>query len=198
MPALIDIVNGALSYLGKPAVTNPFDTDQSTLIAQRIPLFYQLLLRKWTWNFAVKFYYSSTPLTNRISTDFLFNYALPADYGRFWKFSWQMTPQFGLYYQIVDNILQSNSRPIQLWYIVKGAYPNGSEPDFSIISAPFEDALELYTAMKLCNQLTNNQILRKELQIDYKTAIANAIQQNDMERMIIGMPFNDFNRQAYI
>ncbi len=123
-----------------------------------------------------------------LSPDFVFNYVLPFDFGRFFKFS---TNTFPLYYEILDNLLLVNVKPVQYYYVVNNV-------DYEVITALFYRALAIYAAADTCMALTQNAVLTKYLQEKYLENKSNAILQNDMDRDVTSTPYNDFDRQTYI
>lgn len=188
----LDIVNQVLNLIARTAVDNVNESPQAILINQRYPNLLKNLLRKAIWNFAIAFKSDNTPLTTTVSNEFLFNYQLPANYGRFWRMEAQSTPTFGFVYQIVDNIFMTNANPINYWYVVNYV-------DASVIPPPFEQALVYYIASQVCLSLTQNKQLSDELKFEFiNTYLPDAIQQVAYEQMIIQTAFNDFDRQSYI
>lgn len=191
MPSLLDVTNQVLSKLGRPPVQDVANSEAATQISQQIPLFLQDMLMKYIWNFAIKFFTSSTPITNPISKEFLYNYEFPFDYGRFFRWEFPAATQFGMYYEIIDGLIMTNVLPISFYYVVNNI-------DISLIPVPFEQALIYYTAWLTCAQITNNIPLKNSLGQDYEMMFVNAVQWNDMERMKVQVLYNDFNRQTYI
>ena len=191
MASQLEIVNQVLTEFSALPVTNVNDSDAAFLISQRLPILIIDLLKHAAWNFAIKYRTDNTPLTQNISPDFLYNYQLPPDYCRFDRFSWSNSPQFGFYYRIIDNVIMTNTKPINYYYVTNTI-------DLANITAPFEMALVYYLAYTLCIPITQDKTLREELRKEYKEWLDKAIQQNNMERYISSTPYNDFDRQVYI
>lgn len=192
MPSQLDIVNQTLNELGFPFVEVITQTAGSILIANKINILHPEMLLRTDWNFAIKYVSDNTPLTTLISPEFLYNYQLPPDYNRMDRFSWfANASSFGFYYRIIDNVIMTNSRPIQYYYVVNNA-------DLSVISSLYYRALVLYCAAECAIVLTQNAPLTKLLEVKYQQKLNEAILLNDQERYIQSTPYNDFDRQAYI
>lgn len=189
----IDVINQVLNEIGRPAVQAVGDQESALLIQNKLNLLLPDLLLKAEWNFAVKYVLNNTPNTVSFSPDFLYSYTLPADYGRFYALSPVSTynANFGLYYAIFDGLFCTNTKPLQLYYIVNNV-------SYSVLPAAFTRALVFYCAYEVCMALTNNLELTAYLKNKYGDAFNSAVRYNDMESMKIQTPFNDFNRQIYI
>ena len=186
--AKIDVINQALMELGRLPVISESDSQDAMLIGAKIDILLPLLLLSSTWNFAIKFVNNNTPTTVTFSPDFVYNYVLPFDFGRFFKFG---SNSFPLYYEFVDGLLLTNIKPVQYYYVVNNV-------DFDAISTAFYRALAVFAAADSCMALTQNAGLTKYLLDKYKEEKSNAILLNDMERDVVSTPYNDFNRQTYI
>lgn len=184
----LDVVNQALMEIGSLPVTSVTDNEKAILINAKIDLLLPVLLTSTPWKFAVKYVTDNTPLTVDFSPDYQYTYQLPADYGRFWKFSTNVYP---LQWQIVDNLLQIDVRPVSYYYIVNTV-------DFTYFTPLFYRALALYAASDVAFVLTNNADIAKYLFQKYEDARNNAILLDDMEREVSTMPFNDFDRQVFV
>jgi len=193
----ISVVNQVLNELGRPSIDAALlinDTPPDVLlILNKLSLLLPDLLAKAEWNFAIKFLANNTPNTVSFSPDFLYSYSLPADYGRFYALSPLSTynANFGLYYAIIDGQFCTNSKPLQLYYIVNNA-------GYNVLPPAFTRALVFYCAFEVALALTNNLELTAYLKNKYGEAFSHAVRYNDMERMVISTPFNDFDRQVYI
>lgn len=190
MPSQLDVVNQALNELGRLSVTTIQDSESSQIIANKLNVLLPEMLLRTDWNFAIKFRYDNTPLTQNYSPDFVYTYQLPADYNRMDRISWQ-TANFGLYYRIIDGLFLTNSKPIQYYYVVNNA-------DYSVLPPLFYRALSLYAAATCCLALTNDEQLKNYLEMEYKEKLVDALRQNDMDRYVQSTPYNDFDRQTYI
>lgn len=184
----LDVVNQALMEIGSLPVTSVTDNDKAILINSKIDLLLPVLLLSTPWKFAVKYIEDNTPLTLNFSPDYQYTYQLPADYGRFWKFS---TTVFPLQWQIVDGLLQIDVRPVQYYYIT-------NDVPFEFFTPLFYRALALYVASDVAFVLTNNADLAKYLLQKYEDARNNAILLDDMEREVQTQPFNDFDRNVFV
>ena len=192
MPAKLDVVNQALNELGFPAVQALTSTAASTLISNKLDILLPELLLRTDWNFAIKFVTNNTPNTVNISPDYLYNYALPPDYNRMDRFSWQLsTTAFGFVYRIIDQTLMTNVRPVLYYYVTANV-------DYSVITPLFYRALVLYVAAESAAVLTNNIGLAKILEGKYQQKMNEAIIENDQDRMIQSTPMNYYDRQSYI
>ena len=190
MPTQIDVVNQVLNELGRLPVSDINDDNSSILISNKIDVLYPELLQRTDWNFAIAYVTDNTPLTTRISPEYLFNYQLPPNYDRMDRVSW-LSINFGWVYRIIDDVIITNVRPIQYYYVVNDA-------SLSVISETFYRALVLYVASASAPSITNNTGLVKYLKTEYIMKLNDAIRQNDMDRMIVSTPYNDFDRTTYI
>lgn len=191
MPSKLEVVNQILNELGHPPVASITNADDaSIIISPRCDLLANELLLRTTWNFAIKYVSNTTPLVNSFSPDFLYSYQLPSDFGSLDRISPQTT-NFGLYYRIVDDMICTNSKPLNFYYVV-------NQVDYSAITIMFQRALVLYVAADVCNVLTNKEELARYLERKYEEKLNDAIRQNDMQRFVQSTPFNDFDRQVYI
>lgn len=190
MPTQLDVVNQVLNELGRTPITDTANDVSGTLISNKINVLLPELLLRTDWNFAINYVTDNTPLTTLISPEFPYNYQLPADYNRMDRISW-FAINFGLVYRIIDNVLMTNTRPIEYYYV-------RNTVDLNKISFSFYRALVLYVASVSAMSITNDEGLAKYLQVEYQQKLADAIRQNDMDRMVVSTPFNDFNRQTYI
>lgn len=174
--------------LGSKPVVSINDNERAQIIAAKLPILLPLLLARTFWNFAIKYVFDNTPLTVGFSPDFQYSYQLPADYGRFWRFS---TNYYPLAYQITDGLLLINIRPVSYYYVVDTV-------PYNVISPLFYRSLALYAASDTAYVLTEDEGLAKYLLQKYENESNSAILLNDMERDIVTMPQNDFDRQIFI
>lgn len=187
---LADIVNQVLNELGRLPVAD-FTKDQAgLLIANKAIALRSEFLARTDWNFAIKYVTDNTPLTINISPEYPYNYQLPADYVRMDRISW-FTISFGLIYRIIDNIIMTNVRPIQYYYVSNSAL-------FSAFDEVSYRAFILYVAADICAPITNDEKLTAYLERKYRDKLADAIRRNDMDRQVLTTPYNDFLRQTYI
>lgn len=192
MPSQLDVVNQALNELGFPFVEVINQTPGSTLLANKINILHPEMLLRTDWNFAIKYVTDNTPLTTVISPEFLYNYQLPPDYNRLDRFSWfANAASFGFYFRIIDDVIMTNSRPVQYYYVVNDA-------DLGVIDPLYYRALVLYIAAESAVVLTQNEPLAKLLESKYQQKLSEAILKNDMDRYVQSTPYNDFDRQVYI
>jgi len=185
----LDVVNQALSLIGKPAVTNTSDSPQAFLMANRLQLLKPDILLETIWNFAREYVSNDTPLVNNFTPEYPYTYQLPYNYGRFDRLAW---PNVGATnYEITDGLLLCNARPITYYYVVNDAA-------YSTLTSSAVLALAHLVASKTALVLTNNINLTKYLEEQYTNVyLPKAILFNDMERQISQSP-NDFDRQVYI
>lgn len=197
MPAAseLSIVNLVLAKLARSPVTNVNDSPASLLIAQQLPTMYQSVLLKAFWTFAMKFRYDNTPLTTSVMVNpiggFLYNYQLPADYGRFGTFVFDVFPNYGTPYLITDGVILISARPIAYWYVV-------NDVPYSLLPAPFIEALAYYVAAEVTMPLTQNESLAKYNETRAEQRMGDAIQQNYWEQALMQTSNNDFNRRTLI
>lgn len=188
----LDLVNLVLNELGKPSVTNVNDTDTAIVANNKLNFFFPLMLLKTTWNDFVKFYISNTPNTFPFSPDYAYTYTLPGDFGRLFKFG---NFTFPVIYQITDGLISANVKPIQFYYIVNtAAYGAGLDSG----TMQFNFALAVWVAADMCMVTTNNAALTKYLEEKAKKEISNAILLDNMNKEIVTLPYNSFNRQLFI
>ena len=184
----LDIINQALIELGKPPVNAFDDTEASRALNYKIDLLFPLLLMKTLWNDFIVYTIINTPNTQSFSPDFAYTYTLPANFGRLFKFG---NFPFPVVYEIFDGLIAANVRPIQFYYIVNTANYNNS-------SSQFWRALSVWAASDTCMVLTNNDKLTKYLSEKAKDEINNAILLDNMNKELVTLPYNSFNRQLYM
>ena len=189
MPSELDLVNIALAELGRPVVTSLSDNESAQLLGKRIETLAPIQLLSYNWNFAIKYRSDNTPLVDNFSEDFVYTYNLPGDYGKFYK--WASIGNQHPSYQIVDGLLQTNEKPIKYYYIINNA-------GYEILPSLYAYALAIYAASELCLVLTNNIQLTSYLKQKHTEYINKAILENDMERAVTSMPYNDFDRTTFV
>lgn len=189
MPSKIELVNRALSELGKLPIAKIEDSEASIFLSNKIDELHPELLLVTNWLWAITYKSDSTPLISNFSPDYSYSYQLPSNFGKFFRFINASTDY--AYYMFADGMILSNSNPIQYYYIV-------NDVDYSIIPALYARALILYAAASCSLNLTNNVQLTGYLDNQYKLARIRAILQNDMERSVQQMPYNDYGRKVYV
>lgn len=189
MPSQLQMVNRCLSELGRNAVVSINDSPDAQYVSAKITELLPEVLLEYNWNFAVVYRSDSTPLTNNFSPDYTYSYQLPGDYGHF--FRWASTGAQWPIYQITDGMMLAQTNPIQYYYIKNVV-------DYSVMPPLFARCVVLYAAAKSGLTTTNNQTLTQYLTNEYYRILAKAIMQNDMERPVFQMPYNDFNRTTYV
>lgn len=189
----IDVINQVLNEIGRPPVETVNDSADAAVIQNKLNLLLPDLLLKAEWNFALKYMANNTPNSISYSPDFTYSYTLPSDYGRYYTVGPLSTysGNFGLYYAIIDGMFCTNIRPLQLYYIANNV-------SYSVLPSAFTRALVFYCAFQVSLQLTQDLQLTGYLKNEWKEAFNNAVRYNDMERMVVTTPFNDFNRCVYI
>lgn len=196
-PSDLSVINQIRAKIGRKPITNPSDDDDGLIIFQQLSLWVQQLLLKAPWTFATKYYFCDTPLTTNleanplVSPQYMNNFPLPADYGRFYRWAYLNSPTYGLVYQIIDNVIQCNISNVVFYYIVNNV-------QIQFVRPAFQEALIYYGAASVCLQLTNNQPLTAFLWKEYESRITSAIQQNSYEILITQIPYNDFDRKTFI
>ena len=192
MPSLLDLTNSALSELGRqpeeslnPATVSP----QGLIVQNKILELYKEVLLDYNWNFAVVYVQDYSPLTTNFSNDFVYSYALPGDYGKFYQLGY--TGADWPIYAIWDGMMLANTLPIQYYYISN--------------DIPFENwpplvarQLVLYAASKCAPAMTNNMQLAAYLYKEYLDARTKAILENDMENPKSATRYNDFDRITFV
>lgn len=189
MPSQLELVNRALSELGRPSVAAITNSEDAQYVANKIDELFPELLLVTTWNFCVIYKSDSTPLSSNFSPDYSYSYQLPGDFGRFFK--WAATGAQWPSYQFSDGLLLAQTLPVQYYYI-------SNQPPFETLTPLFSRALVLYAAAKSAPTLTNNLQLAAYLEREYEKMMAKAILQNDMERSVESTPYNDFDRITYV
>ncbi len=189
MPSQLELVNRVLSEIGRQPITAINDSPAAQTIAAKIDELMPELLQLTAWNFAIVYRSDSTPLTTNFSPDYVFSYALPGDFGGFYK--WASAGAQWPFYAIVDGMMLANTNPIQYYYIT-------NQVDFSVLTPLFSRMLVLYVASKVAPTLTNNMSLAKYLTNEYFIKLSDAVRQNDMERSVMSTPYNDFDRTLFI
>lgn len=190
MPSLAEIVNQVLTEFGRLPIPDYTQDSSGILIANRVMTLLPELLLRTDWNFAIKYVTDDSPLSVNISPEYLYNYQLPPDYDRMDRVSW-FSINFGLVYRIIDGVIMCNVRPIQYYYVVNNI-------DLNVMTPVFYRALVLYVAATTCSAITNDEKLRVILEKLYQQKMVDAIRQNDMDRMVVSTPYNDFGRPTYI
>lgn len=189
MPSLLDLVNSALSELGRLPVETVNDTPAAQTVSNKILELAPEVLQDYNWNFAVVYVADYSPETTNFSPDYVYSYQLPGNYGKFFK--WATTGAQWPYYSIIDGLLLANTLPVQYYYIA-------NDTPFEVWPPLVARQLILYAASKVAPTLTNNIQLTAYLNQEYKAARTKAILWNDQERSIQSTPYNDFDRITFI
>lgn len=189
MPSKIQLVNRTLSELGKLAVASVNETESSQYVSAKIDELYPELLLDCAWDWAIVYREDSSPVSSDFSPDYEYTYALPGNFGSFYK--WASTGSQWPIYEFVDGYLLAQTNPVQYYYIRSDA----NYTDFSVLMAR---ALVLYTAAKSAPTLTNNMQLAAYLEKEYEKKRIEAIIENRMRQSIQQVPYNDFDRIQYI
>ena len=189
MPSLLDLVNRTLSEIGRQAVEDITDSDDSQTVANKLIELAPEVLLDYNWNFAIVYVANYSPETTNYSPDFVYSYQLPGNYGKF--FRWASTGAQWPYYEIVDGMMLANTLPIQYYYIA-------NDIPFEFWPPLVARLLVLYAASKVAPTLTNNMTLVKYLEEEYMKIRTKAILENDMERSVMSTPYNDFDRITFI
>lgn len=189
MQSELDIVNDALSLLGKDAVSSADELPISLYLQRKINRLHPLLLKRENWIFAAVEKYDNTPVSPNLSDDYTYTYQLPTNFGRF--FRWSKTVRQDENYQFVDGYLLTNSKPVSYWYIVNDA-------DFSIVGDLYAEALAHYAASESCLVLTNSKELTVYLKNQFKEALNNAIKFNNTQKPIVSAPYNGYQRTQFV
>lgn len=190
MPSELAVINYAMTEIGRLPVTDPADQPSSQLMLAKLPELLGKFLQLTDWNWCIKFVVDNTPTVSPFSADFLYSYQLPPDFVRFDRMS-PLTTNFGLYYRILDNLLCTNMKPIQYYYVSKAI-------DYVLLPSTSFIALSQYLAAESCMALTQNISLTAYIKKKFDDSLADAMRFNDMERYIQSLPYNDFDRQTYI
>lgn len=189
MPSELQLVNRCLAELGRPSIVAISDSEDAQYVDNKINELYPELLLEYNWNFAVIYRSDDTPLVDNFSPDFVYTYQLPGDFGKFYR--WASSGSQWPFYQIVDGLLLAQTKPIQYYYIKNYV-------DFQYLPPLFSRMLILYAAAKSSLVLTNNVQLTAYLENEYTKIRTRAIEQNDMERSVMSMPYNDFDRLTFV
>ena len=189
MPTQLKLVNRTLSELGRPSVSSVYESPDALAADAKLYELVPELYLEANWSFLVKFVINSTPLSTNFSPDYQYSYALPGDFGRFFK--WQATGSQWPIYEFLDGMLLAQTLPVGYYYIVNQASPEVYTPLFARM-------LVLYTAAKLSPTMTNNVQLTTYLMKEFEIMKARAITQDDMLNSIQATPFNDFDRVTFV
>jgi hypothetical protein len=189
LPSLLDLTNRSLSELGRLPVDAVTDSQDAEYVQNKILELYQEVLLDYNWNFAIVYVTNYSPLTTNFSPDYVYSYALPGNYGKFYR--WASTGAQWPYYAIVDGMMLANTLPIQYYYIANDIPFENWPPLVSRL-------LVLYAAAKSAPTLTNDMTLVAYLEKEYEKARVKAILENDMERSVMATPYNDFNRITFV
>lgn len=186
--AKLTVINQALLALGSSPVANETESEAAKFISEKLDSLLPILLLSETWRFAVKYREESTPLTQNFSPDYRYTYQLLFDYGRFIKLAGlRFNLNVILDFEIVDNLILTNSNPFRYYYLV-------STLDYSILPPIFARTLALYAAADSAIPLTQNVSLAQLLNSQYLQEKMNALLLNNMGQAIKGAPYNDFDR----
>ncbi len=188
----LTVINQALLALGSAPVANEKESEAAQFISEKLDSLLPILLLSETWHFAVKYREETTPLTQNFSPDYRYSYQLPFNYGRFIKLGVnRFNLNFLLDFEIVDNMILTNSLPFRYYYLV-------NTMDYSILPPIFARTLALYAASDSAVPLTQNVQLAHLLHTQYLQEKINALLLNNMERDIKGVPYNDFDRVMWV
>ena len=186
----LDIVNQALTEIGRLPVTNINDSEDATLLDVKLNLLLPVLLQETVWNFAILYREDNTPLSSPLTPDFSYTYQLPADYGRMFQFG-NIINNFAAPYLISNELISTNEKPISYYYII-------NDVNVDAISTMFFRALVLFIASDACLVLTENEKLAQYLKMKYEDERGKAVNLNDMERFITTKPSNDYDRITFV
>lgn len=189
MLTLLDLTNRALSELGRLSVNAIDNSPDAETVSEKILELAPEVLLEYNWNWAVQYVADYSPVTNNPTPDFVYAYALPGNYGKFFRFA--STGADWPIYAIQDQQLLVNTLPVQYYYIVNST-------SFDIWPPLVARTLVLYAAAKCALTLTNNIQLTGYLENEYVKMRTRAIQQDDMERGIVSTPYNDFQRITFV
>lgn len=188
----LTVINQALLTLGLAPIANEKESEAAQFISEKLDGLLPILLLSDTWNFAVKYRDDNTPITQNFSPDYRYTYQLPFDYGRFIKLGVnRFNLKFLLAFEIIDQMILTNSRPFRYYYLV-------NTMDYSLLPPLFARTLALYAAADSAISLTQNVSLAQLLHSQYLQEKTNAILLNNMERDIKSAPFNDFDRVMFV
>lgn len=185
--AKLDVVNQALIELGKMPVAAISDSEAAQILSNKIDILLPLLILSDIFNWAIKFVSNDSPLVGQFSPEWLYQYQLPADFGRFFRF---ITNYFPTSYAIMDGLLLTSQIPVQYYYVVNTI-------PFANLETTFYRALSLWTAADCCMVLTQSEKLTQYINSKFLDAKSQTILFNQTERMITSAP-NDFDRLTYI
>lgn len=186
----LDVINQALTEIGRPSVSNIKDSEDSELLGVKFDLLLPVLLEETAWNFAIIYREDSTPIATPISPDFNNSFQLPADYGRMFQFG-NFFNNINEPYFISNNILSTNCLKIAYYYTI-------SDVAVDAMPSMFIRALSLLIASDACLVLTENESLTKNLTMKYEHWRGKAVNRNDMERYIVSAPYNKYDRTLFI
>lgn len=189
MVSKLDLINDVLGELGIPTVTAESDSPAAQYVGRKLDRLHRTLLRATNWIWALKYRYDNTPLIQNFSPDYNYAYALPADYGRFYR--WATSGAQWPIYTIADGRILSQTKPIQFYYVVNNA-------SYEVISPQYEQTLIFFTAYMCSAQLTENLQLTAFLKQEFRTSRVEAIMFNNMELPTYTAPYNDYNRITYV
>jgi hypothetical protein len=82
MASVVEIYNEALGLLGAQKISDPSGTGVAAIITSVYSTCRQSLLESHPWNFALKTSLLAQEVYTPVGDDFIYQYALPADYIR--------------------------------------------------------------------------------------------------------------------
>lgn len=166
----ISIYNKALGLVGAEAITSPSDDNkEARLYGVLFEFARNLVLAEHPWNFATKRLDTFTQLTSS-SYEYTYALQLPVDYLE----AINVYPE-GMFYDIADNLLYTNTIPDHLKYIAK--VTNAAK-----FSQTFVEALAYKLAAELAYPLKQSNSLADRMEAKYIQKLRNARSANSRSK----------------
>jgi len=167
----LSMTNDVLHCYGLSGVQNITDSEASQFIAETLPIYYRKLLSMGDWCFAMKARrLTQVSLNASDKIGYAHAYDIPRDLARLYRVEHGCRlVRIGAYYF-------SASEPVDIIYI---AY----DIPFAQMPVYVRIAFAYFVAFNLCNQITKNITLRKQLENDFEQYFADAQMQNKLESM---------------
>ncbi len=189
MPTKLQLVNAALSELGRLPVQAINDSTDAQYLSAKIDFLYPQVLQDCAWKWAFIYREDNTPLTTNFSPDYVYSYQLPGDFGLFVRFA--ATGSDWPVYAFMDGMLLAQTKPVQYYYI-------SNQASYEVLPPLVSDLLILYAASRSSLTLTQNVNLTGYLQKEYEKARVKAILESNMQGPIGTAPYNDFDRTTFV
>lgn len=179
----LDIVNGALRFLGKAPVQSLLHTDSESELAKSldyaIDSAVSILLLKYDWIFSIRLHEFTTPTSTNYSSEYRYTYRLPYDFGRIHRFFCGCCVDYPCCFEIINDIIMTNQCPVKFYYIVNRI------KDFTIVPEYFARLVSYFIAQDVSLAYTKNLNEQQYLIARYDRELNLAINANNVNRPFV-------------